>query len=178
MGRKTMDFTNMTIYRDLFPKQLDEFFSFQDGPAPGSFRLETGKQKDVLFVPEPMIQVVQNAPPRAHATCRDDNTRALYIVERFRTFLRVTKVNIRRVENTHAIAVCSFYFNFVVGTIAFINIRSPDGHRTIDVNGQVRNGLGLLELMEIIDQSLCSPYSEGGDNNYAILINRFTNDLC
>ncbi len=142
--------------------------------------LEAGDKDGAAWVFDVVLQVVENAPRLGHAAGADDDRRLAQEVQLLRLLRRAGIAHHGEAERI-AVAVGDEDF----GDLGVIRLgmgaedrRGIDGQRAVDVDLKVgRQVAPLDQVVETVDQLLCTADGEGGHDDLAPLLHRLADDL-
>ena len=125
-----------------------------------------------------MLQVMQNTSGICHAAGRNNNLAARNFVNRHGFLHRCGKAQVmhrHQPASLHSVKCPRFLIIFL--GIRHSNLRSSVGHRTIYINRNLRNFAFRLQLLEIVQQYLRTPYSKRRNNNVTATLDSIVNNI-
>src|SRR5215831_11020509 len=108
--------------------------------------------------------MMQHAPSRHHAAGRNDDAGRLHVVDGLRFLYRsgqVEVVNAQRIMVTRRFQLGEV--QVVVVGIFHVQVGGAQRHRTVDVDGQVRNPSVIFELPQVVHECLSATDGESGN---------------
>ena len=167
---KTSQLDDLGIDRDFLPEHAQVPGTGGQRRAACSARLVAGQQDGVALIRAKRLQMVQYASSGQHAARRDDDHRALALVQG----LRVLHGPDPDRQLVHGLAI--FIGNVVLTVVAVVQIGGVDRHRTVEEDRNRRNLATLAQSRDMQHQPLRTPDSERRNNDDAAARDNPAND--
>ena len=178
MGRKALHIVNFGVDSDVLAHNLNAFNTFYQPASDSALCLIAGKYYAAVLTPQIMLKVMQNTSGICHAAGRNNNLAARNFVNRHGFLHRCGKAQVmhrHQPASLHSVKCPRFLIIFL--GIRHSNLRSSVGHRTIYINRNLRNFAFRLQLLEIVQQYLRTPYSKRRNNNVTATLDSIVNNI-
>ena len=182
VGGQALEVDDLGPDGDILAKELDRFGPLQQPPAQGALPLIAHEHHGALGPPEVVLQVVADAAGVAHAGGGDDNFGGLVVVEGPGLLGALGEGEAG--EGKEVFAPLNDGDGFVIQIalqVAGVDLGGLRGQGGVHIYLEAGQGLNQpvpLDLPQVVEQLLGSPYREGGNDDIAAFGEDLVDEVC